>query len=97
PDADGPTPDERRAADSIAAGLAADPSFTGVDARCIARELVMDKGVVELQEQGVLDEDLQFIGDTNPAVNAELFTDLITISIGCAFETLDLDITPPSQ
>jgi hypothetical protein len=91
---DGLTRDERRAADNIAAALRDDPNFTGLDAQCTARKLVMQKGIDQLQDQGVLDEDLDFVADTNPAVNAQLFTDLISISVSCAFESVTFGVTP---
>jgi serine/threonine-protein kinase len=90
----GLTRDERKAADNIAAALKQDANFTGLDAECTARKLVTDKGIEDLQDQGVLDEDLNFVADTNPAVNAQLFTDLITISVGCVFESVTFGVTP---
>jgi hypothetical protein len=91
---EGLTRDERKAADNIAAALRADANFTGLDAQCTARKLVMEKGIPDLQEMGYLNEDLDFIADTNPAVSAQLFTDLITISVGCVFESVSFGVTP---
>jgi serine/threonine protein kinase len=87
-DEHGLTADERKAADNIAAALAADASLDGFESSCTARKLVMNSGIDGLQEQGILDEDLNFIGNTNPAVNGQFFSDIITVGVSCVFETV---------
>lgn len=84
------TSDERTAADSIARALRADANFAGLDAECTARRLVEDKGVDELQQLGVLNDDLEFVGDIDPASNPQVFADIISISVTCVFESISI-------
>lgn len=91
---DGLTRDERVAADNIAVALRANADFESIDADCTARRLVERSGIEGLQDQGVLDENLNFIADTNPAVNAQIFADIITVGVGCVFESVTFGITP---
>lgn len=95
-DEDGLTRDERTAADNIAAALAANADFDQIDAECTARKLVERSGVEGLQEQGVIDEDLNFVdsGGVIGGVDPQVFADIITVGVGCVFETVTFDFTP---
>ena len=87
-DEDGLTADERRAANNIAAALEASADFDEIDARCTARKLVQADGVKGLQDKGYLDQDLNFIADTSPVANPQIFTEIITVGVGCVFESV---------
>ncbi len=88
---DGLTRDERTAADNIAAALAADADFDQIDAQCTARRLVMRSGIEGLQEQGLLDEDLDFVDSgIVGGVDPQVYADIITVGVGCVFESVSL-------
>jgi hypothetical protein len=87
-DEDGLTADEQRAANNIAAALEGSADFDEIDARCTARKLVQADGVKGLQDKGYLDKDLNFIADTSPVANPQIFTEIITVGVGCVFESV---------
>jgi serine/threonine-protein kinase len=89
----GLTPDEQRAADNIAAVLRADSNFSTLDADCTARKLVEQSGIQGLQDQGLLDGQLNFVGDINPASNPQVFTDIFSVSVSCVFESVSFPAT----
>ncbi len=96
-DRDGLTADERRAVANIAAALEADPNFDTIDASCTARKLVERSGIDGLQDEGVIDENLNFINGNVGGVggiDANVFADIITVGVSCAFEAVSIDIPP---
>lgn len=85
---DGGPRDKRRAADRIAQALRADADFSTLDADCTARRLVDQYGVAGLQEKGVLDQKLNFVGDLDATADPQLFADIISLGVGCVFESI---------
>ncbi len=94
PTDDGFTADERKAADNIAAALEADSNFAELDAECTARKLVERSGVDGLQEEGIIDEDLNFVdnGIGVGGIDPQVLADIITLGVGCALESANIPV-----
>jgi len=86
----GPAGDEQTAADNIAAALVEEADFGQADADCSARKLVMRTGIDDLQEQAIINEDLEFIADTNAGIDPGILTEIITVSASCVFESVSI-------
>lgn len=95
-DQHGMTPDERAAARNIAAALTADSGFDVREAACTARKLVRRSGIDGLHEQGVLDDDLDFVADADPAVDPQILSAVISLGASCVFEFPAADAQPSS-
>jgi serine/threonine-protein kinase len=93
---DGLTRDERVAADNIAAALDANSDFDQIDAECTARKLVQRSGIDGLQEQGLLDENLDFVdsGGIVGGLDPQVYADIITVGVSCVFESVSFGVTP---
>ncbi|WP_322937247.1 serine/threonine-protein kinase [Nocardioides bizhenqiangii] len=92
---DGLTRAQRIAAANIAAALDADADLDVVAAECTARTLVRRSGVDGLQEQGLIDDDLDFVdsGGTG-AIDPQVYADIIEVGVGCVFESVGLGAVP---
>lgn len=82
------TGEERAAADSIAAALAADAGLSRRDAACTARRLLQRSGVDGLREGGLLDDDLELLPGSGDSIDPRVLADVITASASCVFGTV---------